>query len=376
MARSGRWATAGRLSAISATLLGWPLFGAALAGQDLTTLLELPPRAVPTVVTGFQPVAFVVLALCVGSLVIALATLVGRRWRPGRERTPWFAFPWWGWAALSLGAVSWALAWNRFSWFSDLQLHTFTPLWIAYILTVNALAVARTGRSLMTAQPRAFLMLFPLSALFWWFFEYLNRFTGNWRYVNVEHFSPIEYALFASLAFSTVLPAVLSTNSLLFGATSLTRVFTGLPAICPNASRRLRPWAYGFAALSLFLVPVWPQYLYPLVWLAPLPAVVAIQRWCGQSSGFEGLSHGDWRQIVIPAFSALICGFFWELWNWNSLAHWTYQVPFVDTLRIFRMPVLGYAGYLPFGTACIAVAMLLAGTRPACQYGASSQKAQ
>ena len=145
----------------------------------------------------------------------------------------------------------------------------------------------------------------------------------HWRYVNVEHFSPIEYALFASLAFSTVLPAVLSTNSLLFGATSLTRVFTGLPAICPNASRRLRPWAYGFAALSLFLVPVWPQYLYPLVWLAPLPAVVAIQRWCGQSSGFEGLSHGDWRQIVIPAFSALICGFFWELWNWNSLAHWT-----------------------------------------------------
>jgi len=48
------------------------------------------------------------------------------------------------------------------------QAHTFTPLWIAFILLVNAFTVRRTGRCLMLSRTRLFLLLFPVSAGFWW----------------------------------------------------------------------------------------------------------------------------------------------------------------------------------------------------------------
>jgi hypothetical protein len=57
--------------------------------------------------------------------------------------------------------------------------------------------------------------------------------------------------------------------------------------------------------------------------------------------------------------AALACGVFWELWNYHSLAKWVYTVPFVQRWPIFEMPLLGYAGYLPFGLECaLAVAWL------------------
>ena len=43
-----------------------------------------------------------------------------------------------------------------------------------------------------------------------------------------------------------------------------------------------------------------------------------------------------------------MCGFFWEMWNYYAYPKWTYQVPFVDFLHIFEMPLLGFLGYLPF----------------------------
>ncbi|HBH80389.1 MAG TPA: hypothetical protein DDY39_11240, partial [Nitrospira sp.] len=62
--------------------------------------------------------------------------------------------------------------------------------------------------------------------------------------------------------------------------------------------------------------------------------------------------------IGVPALAALICGIFWELWNWKSLAHWEYALPFVHRFPLFEMPLLGYAGYLPFGLECVVVADL------------------
>jgi hypothetical protein len=43
------------------------------------------------------------------------------------------------------------------------------------------------------------------------------------------------------------------------------------------------------------------------------------------------------------------------LWNWHSLAKWVYTVPGVERWHIFEMPLLGYAGYLPFGLECLIV---------------------
>ena len=71
------------------------------------------------------------------------------------------------------------------------------------------------------------------------------------------------------------------------------------------------------------------------------------------------IAAGDWREAGSWALAALICGFFWEMWNFCSAAKWIYTVPFVQRWTVFEMPILGYAGYLPFGLECgLAVAWL------------------
>ena len=59
---------------------------------------------------------------------------------------------------------------------------------------------------------------------------------------------------------------------------------------------------------------------------------------------------------LVLLLAALICGCFWEMWNVFSLEKWIYTVPFVDRFHIFEMPLLGYAGYLPFGLECAVAA--------------------
>jgi hypothetical protein len=74
---------------------------------------------------------------------------------------------------------------------------------------------------------------------------------------------------------------------------------------------------------------------------------------------FSAVTHGDWRPIYLPAIAALICGFFWEMWNFYSAAKWVYTVPYVYRCLIFEMPLLGFGGYLPFGLECAVVGSLI-----------------
>jgi hypothetical protein len=49
------------------------------------------------------------------------------------------------------------------------------------------------------------------------------------------------------------------------------------------------------------------------------------------------------------------------MWNYFSLARWTYTIPFVQRFHLFEMPIVGYGGYLPFGLECLAVGSLVIG---------------
>ncbi len=263
-------------------------------------------------------------------------------------------FPSWGWAATLALAMVWLLAWKRYAWFAPWQAYTFTPLWLCYILIVNALSYRRQGTCLLTGCRRYLLLLFPLSALFWWYFEFLNRFVQNWRYVGIDSFGAAEYAIHSTLCFSTVLPAVVSTMELLS-----TYFADGADAGCRYAAcRRGCAWLLlAASAAGLGGLGVWPDYLFPLLWLAPMLLIVALQLlWKEPVRIFSGGS----ASVCIPALAALICGLFWEMWNYYSLAHWTYVIPYVDRFHIFEMPILGYAGYLPFGVECAVVADIAA----------------
>ena len=71
------------------------------------------------------------------------------------------------------------------------------------------------------------------------------------------------------------------------------------------------------------------------------------------------MAQGEWSDAVTAALAALVCGGFWEMWNYFSLAKWQYSIPLVDRFQIFEMPLLGYAGYLPFGLECLVIGNML-----------------
>ena len=199
--------------------------------------------------------------------------------------------------------------------------------------------------------------LVGISAVFWWGFEFLNRAVQNWFYQNVETFSPLEYAVMATLSFTTVLPAVLGTHDWL---ATFPRLTAGLDNwICLRVSRpRLAGAAFATAgALGLLALPIWPNALFPLLWLAPLALLCGLLAMAGEATLFDDLGHGDWSTLARLSLAAILCGFFWEMWNDYSLARWVYDVPYVGRFRIFEMPLLGYAGYGPFGWECGAMAM-------------------
>jgi hypothetical protein len=339
-----------------------PLAGAIFIERPFSYYLEFPPVTIYVEHAGFSWPAFLLLAL----LIVAVCGPFVRRFFtagfPQDQPTPpVLSLPWWGYGSVLMIVVCWLLAWIRFSWFAPLQPYTFFPLWLGYILFINSLTYRRTGRCLVISEPRFLLLLFLASMFFWWFFEYLNRFVQNWYYLGVEKFSPSEYVLHASICFSTVLPAVLSTEEFLSSFPRLTEPFKDFFPMRLSKPARVAWTVLFLAAFGLAGIGRWPDFLFPLLWISPLLVITAVQRISGRQTIFAAIEKGDWRPIWLPAMAALVCGFFWEMWNFHSLAHWRYSVPYVERFHLFAMPLLGYAGYLPFGLECMVVASLLRG---------------
>jgi hypothetical protein len=204
-----------------------------------------------------------------------------------------------------------------------------------------------------------FLLLFPASSIFWWFFEYLNRFVENWYYIGVERFSPLEYVAFASMAFATVLPAVLGTRDFLLTFPFWKKAYARFWPIRAPRPRLLAGGVLLLSAAGLLFIGIFPDYLFALLWVSPLLLLVSLLTLSGHTHHLSPVVHGDWSHVLAAAGAALVCGFFWEMWNVFSLAKWKYSIPFVDRFEVFEMPLLGYAGYLPFGLECAVIGDLL-----------------
>ena len=340
-------------------LVALPLVGLLAGGHPIAPYLEFPPltRHVPH--APFSWPVFISLAL----LIAVLLTLCVRRMIPvlasnHRMAREGHGFPLWGWLGILVIVIAWWLAWTRVPWFATFQPFTFTPLWLGYIVVMNALTHRATGTCLLGSRPRSMLGLFLLSTAFWWCFEYLNRFVQNWSYVGIDDFSPSAYVFHASLSFSTVLPAVVSTAEWLRGSGRLRAAFHELAPIPVDHPARIGGAAFTLGAAGLTGIGIWPDYLFPFLWVSPLLMISSLQAMLGQQTIFSSLRHGDWSPVCLPALAGLQCGFFWELWNWHSLAHWEYAIPYVHRFFIFEMPLLGYAGYLPFGLECVVLAEL------------------
>ena len=268
---------------------------------------------------------------------------------------PPFAFPAHGIIGLLLISLAWPASWLHAGFVGQ---HSFFPLWLGFILVVDALVLRRKGTSLLTRRRAAFVGLFVMSVPLWWALEGINKFTQNWHYIGAEEYSPLQYVLVASWHFSVVIPAVLEAAELV-GSLGLMRRFQQGPVV--RVSRPALMTAVVLGVVSLVALVIWPRYTYPVTWLCLFLVLDPINYHQGRPSVTAWLARGDWRLVVALAAGALICGWFWEMWNYWAMPKWQYTISFVDFARVFEMPLLGYGGYLPFGLEVYASYHFLAG---------------
>lgn len=223
--------------------------------------------------------------------------------------------------------------------------YLFFPLWLGYILVVDALVFARTGTSLWTRSRRDFVLLFVASSPVWWIFEVINERTGNWEYLGSGQFTRLEYYVLCTLSFSTVMPAVFETAEYVRQFRWVDGLRPGW-RLAPSPRLDLGLLLTGLAMLALTLA--WPRFFYPFVWTSLVLLLEPLNGWLGRRRLLQFLEQGDWRPLLSLALGALICGFFWEMWNYKSFPKWIYHTPGAQYLHVFEMPLLGYGGYIPF----------------------------
>jgi hypothetical protein len=243
----------------------------------------------------------------------------------------------------------------------DLVARWFTPLvWTGYVVLVDAVVAARTGRSYLTTE-RAELVLVALTSIAgWWLFEWYNapRFWRGgeaaaglwWQYHGLEP-DPWLRRIGYDWAFATIFPALFLTAAAL-RSTLLARA-------------RVRPWrpspallsgavVLGAAAVILPFLVV-NRWLVPLVWLGWVLLLEPLNYRAGRPSWLRDLEAGDASRVLALLGAGALCGVLWEFWNYWAATRWTYTVPYLGDVKVFEMPVLGYLGFPPFALECWAM---------------------
>ena len=264
-------------------------------------------------------------------------------------------WPAYGWLGLGLAIIFWILNWS----IPGLRTHWgFFPLWLGYCLTVDALVFTRKGNSMLTRSPASYAGLFLISVPAWWLFEVINLRAQNWFYIGEQNFTDIDYFLLSTLSFSTVMPAV-------FGTAELAGTFNWIKRRKGGLMFKLKPASlfsiFTAGCLMLMLLLIWPDYFFPFVWISLYLIIDPLNVRIGNRSLLRYAADGNWRPIFSLWIGCLICGFFWEMWNFYSYPKWTYKIPFFDFLHVFEMPILGYLGYLPFSMELYALYHLVIG---------------
>jgi len=264
-------------------------------------------------------------------------------------------FPIHGWIGLALAITFWILNWTlpgtRTNW-------GFFPMWLGYCLTIDGLVFLRTSTSLLTRGWRKYIGLFLISAPVWWLFELLNLRTRNWTYPGAEIFTPLQYAFWTTLSFTTVIPAVFGSAEFFASFGFIKRLKPG-PVIATDKRTTSAFFILGWLMLALMLV--WPRIFFPFIWLSPYFILEPVNVWLGNRSLGDWTKTGDWRPVIALWLGVLLTAFFWEMWNYYSYPKWVYHVPWGNWLHIFEMPALGYGGYLPFALELYAIYHLVVG---------------
>jgi hypothetical protein len=250
-------------------------------------------------------------------------------------------------AQMGLAGILWLLAiWGRHLGAEPFTNWLYFFAWWPLLLFLDGLLGCLRGKSLPSERPLDFLRMTFFSVTVWLIFEVFNLWLLNWRYVGVEPRLWLRWPGYA-LAFATVLPGVLLTAEVLAAL--------GVGANFSLRSCRLANWQPIFLLVGvtcLILPFLAPHYAFPLIWLAFIFLLDPLQDLLTGDSLTRRYLIGERQRHVCLLLAGLLCGIWWELWNYPSPVKWVYTLPVLNFGKIFEMPVLGYLGFLPFALEC------------------------
>jgi hypothetical protein len=237
----------------------------------------------------------------------------------------------------------------------------FTPIvWTGYVLFADGLAARLTGRSYLTTDRVEGLLVALASIGCWWLFELYNapRFWRGgadaaglwWRYHGLEPNLFVRRVGY-DWAFATILLGLFLTAAIL-----RVTVFARARVTPWRPSPRMLGLAVAAGAVSvampLLFVSAW---LVPLVWIGWALLLEPLNYRRGRPSWLADLTRGDASRLLALLTSGVVCGVLWEFWNYWATTRWTYTVPYLGSVKIFEMPVLGYLGFPAFALECFAM---------------------
>ena len=106
----------------------------------------------------------------------------------------------------------------------------------------------------------------------------------------------------------------------------------------------------GVAFLVLPLI--FPRYCFPLVWGAMFFLLDPICDLLGGDSLIARFLAGERRKHLCLLAAGLMCGLWWEAWNYFAITKWVYTLPVLNGWKVFEMPLPGFLGFPPFALEC------------------------
>jgi hypothetical protein len=229
-----------------------------------------------------------------------------------------------------------------------IQQYLYFFAWYPYLLFLDGLLGRLTGGSWLFSRPRQVFRVFFWSVTIWLVFEAANLVLKNWAYEGLTATWWLRWSGY-TLAFATVLPGLLLSSQVLkaLGA------FQGLRgrALQPGMSW---PPAALLTGVALLVLPlIFPRYAFSLIWLAFIPLLDPFVLLLGGDSLLARCLAGERQEPLCLMAAGLLCGLWWEAWNFLSTAKWVYTLPVLDFGKVFEMPLLGYLGFLPFALEAV-----------------------
>jgi len=244
---------------------------------------------------------------------------------------------------MGLAVVVWLVAlWGVANGWEPFGAWLYHFAWWPLILFLDGALASLTGASLLWRRSREFLRLAVWSVTIWLVFEAFNLVLQNWRYAGLEPRLGVRWPGYA-LAFATVLPAMFL----------LAQVLAALGFFTQRRGRPWEPphWEFWSLLLGTALL-IWPlitpRYAFAGLWLGFIFLLDPINELLGGKSLLRAWLAGERQEHFCLMTAGLLCGFWWEMWNYPALARWVYTLPILNFGKIFEMPVLGYLGFAPF----------------------------